>query len=103
MTCSALRTEKEFDFVIIGSGFGGSVSAIRLTQKRYSVAILETGTARSCFGSILRFHPGRSRCCSEGRFIISTRRRTGAEIAPRQRGGRESGAEPWENKPTAPR
>jgi len=32
-----------FDFVIIGSGFGGSVSAMRLAQKGYSVAILETG------------------------------------------------------------
>lgn len=34
---------KEFDFIIIGSGFGGSVSAMRLAQKGYSVAILEKG------------------------------------------------------------
>ena len=34
---------EEFDFVIIGSGFGGSVSACRLTQKNYSVAVLEKG------------------------------------------------------------
>jgi cholesterol oxidase len=32
-----------FDFVIIGSGFGASVSAMRLTEKGYSVLILEMG------------------------------------------------------------
>lgn len=32
-----------FDFVIIGSGFGGSVSALRLAQKGYRVAVLEKG------------------------------------------------------------
>lgn len=32
-----------FDFVIIGSGFGGSVSAHRLTEKGYKVAVLEMG------------------------------------------------------------
>jgi len=32
-----------YDFVIIGSGFGGSVSAMRLTQKGYSVLVLERG------------------------------------------------------------
>lgn len=32
-----------FDFVIIGSGFGGSVSALRLSQKGYRVAVLEKG------------------------------------------------------------
>lgn len=34
---------EEFDFLIIGSGFGGSVSACRLIQKGYKVAILEKG------------------------------------------------------------
>jgi cholesterol oxidase len=34
---------KIYDFVIIGSGFGGSVSAMRLTEKGYSVLILERG------------------------------------------------------------
>lgn len=32
-----------FDFVIIGSGFGGSVSALRLAEKGYSVLVLEKG------------------------------------------------------------
>src|SRR5690349_8047116 len=32
-----------YDHVIIGSGFGGSVSAMRLTEKGYSVLILEKG------------------------------------------------------------
>ena len=34
---------QEFDFVIIGSGFGGSVAAMRLAQKGYSVAVIEKG------------------------------------------------------------
>lgn len=32
-----------FDFIIIGSGFGGSVSAMRLAEKGYSVLVLEKG------------------------------------------------------------
>lgn len=32
-----------YDFIIIGSGFGGSVSAMRLTEKGYRVAVLEQG------------------------------------------------------------
>src|ERR1035437_9419611 len=32
-----------FDYVIIGSGFGASVSAMRLTEKGYSVLMLEKG------------------------------------------------------------
>jgi cholesterol oxidase len=31
------------DYVIVGSGFGGSVSAMRLTEKGYSVLVLEKG------------------------------------------------------------
>jgi cholesterol oxidase len=33
----------DYDVVIIGSGFGGSVSALRLTEKGYRVGVLEAG------------------------------------------------------------
>lgn len=32
-----------FDYVVVGSGFGGSVSAMRLAEKGYSVLVLERG------------------------------------------------------------
>jgi len=35
--------DNKYDFIIIGSGFGGSVSALRLAEKGYSVAVLEAG------------------------------------------------------------
>lgn len=35
--------EPDYDVVIIGSGFGGSVSALRLTEKGYRVGVLEAG------------------------------------------------------------
>ena len=34
---------KHFDVLIIGSGFGGSVSALRLSEKGYRVGVLEAG------------------------------------------------------------
>src|SRR5512143_3427284 len=36
-------TDSIFDYVIVGSGFGGSVSAMRLTEMGYSVLMLERG------------------------------------------------------------
>ncbi|TCI90129.1 GMC oxidoreductase [Tenacibaculum sp. M341] len=34
---------KKYDYVIIGSGFGGSVSALRLAEKGYKVLVIEKG------------------------------------------------------------
>jgi cholesterol oxidase len=41
----AARNHADFDcdYVVIGSGFGGSVSALRLSEKGYSVIVLEKG------------------------------------------------------------
>ncbi|MEU7525865.1 GMC family oxidoreductase [Saccharothrix sp. NPDC042600] len=36
-----IRTD--YDVVVVGSGFGGSVAALRLTEKGYRVAVLEAG------------------------------------------------------------
>ena len=33
----------DVDWVVIGSGFGGSVAALRLAEKGYSVRVLESG------------------------------------------------------------
>jgi cholesterol oxidase len=33
----------DYDWIVVGSGFGGSVSALRLAEKGYSVAVLESG------------------------------------------------------------
>lgn len=38
-----MTDNQTYDFVIIGSGFGGSVSAMRLTEKGYRVLVLERG------------------------------------------------------------
>jgi cholesterol oxidase len=40
---SPRQISRVHDFVVIGSGFGGSVSAMRLAEKGYSVLILERG------------------------------------------------------------
>ena len=37
------KVSQDFDVVIIGSGFGGSVAALRLTEKGYKVAVIEAG------------------------------------------------------------
>lgn len=36
-------TDFDYDVIVIGSGFGGSVTALRLTEKGYRVAVLEAG------------------------------------------------------------
>src|ERR1039458_4039471 len=33
----------DFDYIVVGSGFGGSVSAHRLTEKGYRVGVMEMG------------------------------------------------------------
>jgi cholesterol oxidase len=38
-----MTNPQEFDVVVIGSGFGGSVAALRLVEKGYRVAVLEAG------------------------------------------------------------
>lgn len=38
-----IMSTEQYDYLIIGSGFGGSVSALRLAEKGYSVAVLEAG------------------------------------------------------------
>jgi cholesterol oxidase len=40
---AAARNGFDFDWLVIGSGFGGSVSALRLSEKGYSVGVLECG------------------------------------------------------------
>jgi cholesterol oxidase len=37
------RVSYDYDVIVIGSGFGGSVSALRLTEKGYRVGVLEAG------------------------------------------------------------
>ena len=37
-------TDFDYDWIVIGSGFGGSVSALRLAEKGYSVCVLECGS-----------------------------------------------------------
>ena len=33
----------DYDVLVVGSGFGGSVSALRLTEKGYRVGVIEAG------------------------------------------------------------
>ncbi len=38
-----MTTQHDYDVIVIGSGFGGSVTALRLTEKGYRVGVLEMG------------------------------------------------------------
>ena len=38
-----MATRFDYDWIIVGSGFGGSVAALRLSEKGYTVAVLECG------------------------------------------------------------
>ncbi|WP_241021498.1 GMC family oxidoreductase [Burkholderia sp. Ac-20353] len=38
-----ISTTFDYDWIVIGSGFGGSVSALRLAEKNYRVAVIERG------------------------------------------------------------
>ena len=40
---AASRDTFDYDWLVVGSGFGGSVSALRLAEKGYSVGVLECG------------------------------------------------------------
>ncbi len=38
-----MHQEHDFDWLVVGSGFGGSVAALRLSEKGYRVGVLEAG------------------------------------------------------------
>ena len=40
---TATATSFDYDVLVVGSGFGGSVTALRLTEKGYRVGVLEAG------------------------------------------------------------
>ncbi len=44
MSASGQHAPHDFDWIVIGSGFGGSTSALRLAEKGYSVGVLEAGS-----------------------------------------------------------
>ncbi len=43
MTPQPVTSDFDTDIAIIGSGFGGSVAALRLSEKGYRVTVLEKG------------------------------------------------------------
>lgn len=43
MAVSNSETTTDYDVIVIGSGFGGSVSALRLSEKGYRVCVIEAG------------------------------------------------------------
>lgn len=43
MNAEASEKDTDYDVLVIGSGFGGSVTALRLAEKGYRVGVLEAG------------------------------------------------------------
>jgi cholesterol oxidase len=43
VVCAVSGDDVDFDVIVVGSGFGGSVSALRLAEKGYRVAVIEAG------------------------------------------------------------
>ena len=43
MLSAESTSHMDFDVLVVGSGFGGSVTALRLTEKRYRVCVAEAG------------------------------------------------------------
>ncbi|PXY17227.1 cholesterol oxidase [Prauserella coralliicola] len=43
ITDDGRSTDLDYDVIVVGSGFGGSVAALRLTEKGYRVAVIEAG------------------------------------------------------------
>ena len=35
--------QTDYDVIVVGSGFGGSVAALRLSEKNYRVLVIEAG------------------------------------------------------------
>ncbi len=54
-----MAAEFDYDVLVVGSGFGGSVTALRLTEKGYRVGVLEAG-ARFEDDDFARRPPGTS-------------------------------------------
>ena len=43
LSAGATKPDLHYDVLVVGSGFGGSVTALRLTEKGYRVGVLEAG------------------------------------------------------------